>query len=444
MNPWRILLSFLALLGLALSSCSPSVPSPVVPAAEPPSGQTAASNLGRNLSPAVPAGDSAQLVADNTAFAFDFYAAVRGDDGNLICSPYSLSLALAMTYAGARRETERQMAATLHFSLPQERLHPAFNALDLELANRPAQAADVDPQNRFELSLVNALWGQQGLGFQPDFLDTLALNYGAGMRLVDYAADPEAARQAINRWTSQETRQRIEELLPRGILDYDTRLVLVNVIFFQAGWLFPFDETLTSQASFTRLDGSQVQVPRMAMRETPTLAYASGDGWQAVSLPYAGRMAEMVVIVPDPGRFTDFEAGLNAGRYAQILAGLQPRAVRVEMPAFEFSRDFMLRETLRQMGMDEPFTPGLADFSGMTTEEALFISQVVHKAFISVDEAGTEAAAATAVVMARESAVLSDAEVVLTIDRPFFFIIRDAPTGTILFLGRVLDPTAGD
>ncbi len=441
MNPWRVLFSSLVFLSLALSSCAPP-PASATPPGEPSSGQTAVSNRGRNLAPAVPPADAAQLTAGNTAFAFDFYAAVRGEGGNLIYSPYSLSLALAMTYAGARGETERQMAETLRFTLPQERLHPAFNALDLDLAARPEQAADVDPQNRFELSLVNSLWGQQGLGFQPDFLDTLALNYGAGMRLVDYAADPEAARLAINQWVSEETRQRIEELLPRDVIDRDTRLVLVNAIFFKAGWLFPFDEALTADAPFTRLDGSRVQAPRMAMREAPTLAYASGDGWQAAALPYAGRMAEMIVIAPEAGRFAEFEAGLDAERYSQILAAMQPRRVQVEMPAFEFRSEFMLRETLRGMGMDEPFTPGLADFSGMTTEEALFISQVIHQAFIGVDEAGTEAAAATAVVMSREAAVIPD--VVLTLDRPFIFVIRDVPSGTVLFIGRVLDPTAGE
>lgn len=441
MNPWRVLVSSLTLLGLTLSSCAAPPPSSSPPTASP-SGGMAASRLERNPAPAVPPADSARLAADNTAFAFDFYSAVRGEGGNLIYSPYSLSLALAMTYAGAGGETAAQMAETLHFTLPPERLHPAFNALDLDLAARPAQAAEVEPQNRFELSLVNSLWGQQGLGFQPDFLDALAFHYGAGMRLVDYVADPEAARLAINQWASQETGRRIEELLPRGVIDTDTRLVLVNAIFFKAGWLFPFDEQLTAAAPFTRLDGSQVQTPRMAMREAPTLAYGSGNGWQAVALPYAGRLAEMIVIVPEAGRFAEFEAGLDAETYNQILASMQPRSVQVEMPAFEFTGEFMLREALRSMGMDEPFTPGLADFSGMTSEEALFISQVIHQAFIGVDEAGTEAAASTAVVMSREAATIPD--VVLTVDRPFVFVIRDVPTGTILFLGRVLDPTAGE
>lgn len=422
---------------LALSACG------AVPASPAPSG-LAVSGLGRNLDLAVPAADTAQLVAGNTAFAFDFYAAVRGEQGNSIYSPYSLSLALAMTYAGARGETANQMAETLHFDLPPERLHPAFGALDLDLARRSAQTPAAESGRGFEFSLVNALWGQEGLRFEPDFLDTLALNYGAGMRLVDYVADPEGARQIINDWVESETHERIENLLPRGILDSDTRLVLVNAIYFKAGWQFPFDDARTAPAPFTRLDGSPVQTPMMAMGETQTLAYAAGEGWQAVALPYVDETAEMLVIVPDAGQFEAFEAALNAETYDRILAEMQPHRVQLRMPAFHFASQFMLRETLSGMGMPSPFTPGLADFSGMTSEEALFISQVVHQAFIGVDEAGTEAAAATAVVMSREAAVVTEPEVVLTIDRPFVFVLRDVPSGTILFLGRVLDPTAGE
>lgn len=424
-------------IALMLSACHP------VPASPSPSG-LAASGLGRNLDLAVPPADTAQLVADNTAFAFDLYRALHAADGNLFCSPYSISLALGMTSAGARGETLEQMRAALHFTLPDERLHPAFNALDLDLTRRAGQNAAAEADGGFELSLVNALWGQAGLRFEPDFLDALALNYGAGMRLVDYAADPEGARQTINDWVETETRERIEDLLPQGVIDSDTRLVLVNAIYFKAGWLFPFDEARTAPAPFVRLDGSSVQVPMMAMQETQSLAYAAGDGWQAVALPYVGGTAEMVVIVPDGGQFATFEAALNAETYDRILADMQPRQVQLRMPAFDFARQFMLRETLSGMGMPAPFTPGLADFSGMTLEDALFISQVVHQAFINVDEAGTEAAAATAVVMSREAAVIAGPEVVLTIDRPFVFIIRDVPSGTILFLGRVLDPMAGE
>lgn len=388
--------------------------------------------------------DLEALIAGNTAFAFDYHRAVTGRDGNLIYSPYSLSIALAMTYAGARGETAAQMSDVLHYTLPEERLHPAFNALDLGLAARSEQATDVDPERRFELSIVNSLWGQQDYPFLADFLDTLALNYGAGMNLVDYAADPETARLTINDWVSGQTRDRINDLIPQGVIDTDTRLVLVDAIYFKAAWLFPFSEALTKDAPFTLLNGTRVQAPTMALAEPASLAYSAGDGWQAVALPYAGGTAEMVVILPDEGRFAEFESGLDAERYRQVLGGMQPRLVGLSMPGFEFASDFMLRETLSGMGMPVPFTPGSADFSGMTDADSLFISQVIHKAFISVDEVGTEAAAATAVVMAREAAMVTEPDVILTVDRPFFFAIRDVSTGTVLFAGRVLDPTMGE
>jgi serpin B len=435
-----VLLGILIGAALLLSGCGGILPAATaVPVPEP-----ARSEHQRILDPGVAPADLQELVDGNTAFAFDFYRAAGGEGDNLVYSPYSLSIALAMTYAGARGETAVQMAGTLHYTLPGDRLHPAFNALDLDLARRPEQAADVDPERRFEQSIVNSLWGQQDYPFLVDFLDTLALNYGSGMNLVDYVADPEGARLAINDWVSEQTRDRINDLVPQGIITTDTRLVLVNAIYFKATWLFPFDENLTADGPFTLLDGTRVQVPMMAMNGLASLSYSKGDGWQAVALPYAGGTAEMIVLVPDEGRFDGFEAGLDAAVYDQVLSEMRPRLVQLTMPRFDFTSEFMLRDTLSGMGMPVPFTPGAADFSGMTAQEALFISQVIHKAFIGVDEAGTEAAAATAVVMARESAMLSEPDVILTVDRPFIFVIRDVSTGTVLFAGRVLDPTMGE
>ncbi|TET81990.1 MAG: serpin family protein, partial [Anaerolineales bacterium] len=198
------------------------------------------SDVGRVISPRVGTADLKELVVGNTAFAFDLYQTLRGEEGNLFFSPYSISLALAMTYAGARGETEQQMADTLRFTLPQDRLHPAFNMVDLELSSR---GEDVDEQlgEAFRLNIANSIWGQRGYDFLPEFLDVLALNYGAGLRLVDYVEAPEEARQIVNQWVSDQTEEKIKDLIPQGAIDSLTRLVLANAIYFNAGWFYPFE-----------------------------------------------------------------------------------------------------------------------------------------------------------------------------------------------------------
>ncbi|MBN2388135.1 MAG: serpin family protein [Anaerolineales bacterium] len=437
----RIGILILAAAAILLAACRPE---PILPTPVPDPG-TVHPPYARVLHPDVAASDLDELTAGNTAFAFDLYQALRGEADNLFYSPYSISIALAMTFSGARGETETQMANVLHFTLPPQRLHPAFNALDLELAGRPAELDYLDESQRFEFNLANATWGQMDEPFLPEFLDTLALNYGAGMYLTDFVSNDEAARLEINDWVSAETRERINDLIPQGVLSPDTRLVLVNAVYFRAGWQTPFAEHLTHDLPFTLLDGTRVDVPMMSCAELQQRAYAAGDGWQAVSLPYAGGLAEMVILVPEEGRFEEFEAGLSAESYAGILDGMNIRTVSLTLPQFEFTSDFSLKETLPAMGMTDAFLPGLADLSGMNgIPYDLFIMDVIHKAFIGVDENGTEAAAATAVIVGRESAMVGEPALVLTIDRPFIFIIRDVPTGTVLFLGRVLDPTGGE
>ncbi|MFH2101793.1 MAG: serpin family protein [Chloroflexota bacterium] len=422
----HILCVTMVVFSLVLSACGPEVEA------------IDASSLPRVSDPDADPGEVQALVAGNSAFAFDLYQALRATDTNLFYSPYSISLALAMTYAGARGETADQMAATLHLNLPDEDLHQAFNALDTDLASRPEQAVDVDEDQRFQLNIVNAIWGQQGYPFLEEFLDLLALNYGAGLRLADFVNAHEAARGEINDWVSRETNQRIEDLLAEGVLDPATVMVLVNAIYFKAAWQYPFSEPATRPQPFTLLDGTRVDVPMMSFSEPAQLDYRSGDGYQTVSLPYMGGLAEMVVLLPDEGSFPAFEASLTAERLVEILAGMETRSVALSLPKFEFTNDFNLDEKLPDMGMRDAFDAGLADFSGMDGNRLLFISAVIHKAFVSVDEEGTEAAAATAVVMTRSAMILADVE--LTVDRPFIFIIRDIPTGTILFIGRVLNP----
>jgi serpin B len=342
-----------------------------------------------------------------------------------------------MTYAGARSETAAQMANTLHFTLSPDSLHPAFNSLDLELARRGEGAKGKDGKG-FRLNIVNAIWGQNGYKFLPAFLDVLAENYGAGLRLLDFGQAPEESRLTINNWVSDQTEGKIKDLIPRGEIGPLTRLVLTNAIYFNAAWRLPFSKDRTADGPFYLLDGSKVTVPMMQQSES--LRYAAGPGYQAVELPYDGQQLAMLILLPGAGQLAAFEGSLNAEQVEAIGRGLAPKQVALTMPRFKYESSFKLNETLRAMGMADAFTPKVADFSGMDGTHDLFIGAVLHKAFVAVDEAGTEAAAATAVVMKLMSSPVSPVQV--TVDRPFVFLIRDLETGAILFVGRVVNPGA--
>ena len=408
----------------------------VVGCAEVPGTGVALSEKQRDTSPNVGASDSATLVDNNSEFAFDLYQALIHQDGNLFYSPYSISLALAMTYAGARGETEQQMANTLHFVLQQDRLHPAFNSLDLALASRGEGAKGKDDKG-FRLHIVTAIWGQKDYQFLPEFLDVLAENYGAGLRLLDFVREPDQSRITINNWVSDQTEGKIKDLIPQGVIDALTRLVLTNAIYFNAAWLNPFDKELTSNGTFHLLDSGDVTVPMM--RQTHSFSYATGDGYQAVELPYDGNQLSMVILLPDSGKFESFQNSLNAARVNHIVSDLQSQEVDLTIPKFQFESEFSLADTLAAMGMPAAFS-GDADFSGMTGNRELTISDILHKAFVSVDEAGTEAAAATAVVVGLTA--IPEQPVQVTVDRPFVFLIRDIQTGAILFVGQVVNPSA--
>ena len=407
-----------------------------------PSGQTPASQIVKSekqrvTKPSATESDLARLTAGNSAFACDLYQALRRKPGNLFYSPHSISLALAMTYAGARSATATQMANTLHFTLSPDSLHPAFNSLDLELARRGEGAKGKDGKG-FRLNIVNAIWGQNGYKFLPAFLDVLAENYGAGLRLLDFGQAPEESRLTINNWVSDQTEGKIKDLIPRGEIGPLTRLVLTNAIYFNAAWRLPFSKDRTADGPFYLLDGSKVTVPMMQQSES--LRYAAGPGYQAVELPYDGQQLAMLILLPGAGQLAAFEGSLNAEQVEAIGRGLAPKQVALTMPRFKYESSFKLNETLRAMGMADAFTPKVADFSGMDGTHDLFIGAVLHKAFVAVDEAGTEAAAATAVVMKLMSSPVSPVQV--TVDRPFVFLIRDLETGAILFVGRVVNPGA--
>jgi serpin B len=383
------------------------------------------------LSPSLDSVQGSDLVAGNTAFALDLYRMLLGEMGqeNALVSPYSLSLALAMTYAGARGETARQMAEALHYTLPQEQLHPAFSALDQALISRGEGAE----QEAFRLKIVNAIWPQQGVPFRDSFLDTLAEYYGAGLYPVDFARSEEA-RQAINDWVSEETEQKIEDLLPPGSITSNTALVLSNAVYYYAAWMHPFAEEATADGAFALLDGQQVTVP--TMHQVAPLGYAERPGVRAVELPYANGELSMVVLVPDGGMFEAFAQGLEPAELQAILSALTPTQVRLALPKFGFGAGFEAKDALVGLGMVDAFGDR-ADFSAMDGTKELFIDKVYHKAFIAVDEAGTEAGAASAVVMARKGSMV---EQEVEVSRPFVFLIRDVETGVILFLGHVVNP----
>ncbi len=409
----------------------------LVACAQPAAGEVIQSDKERETSPDVSETDLATLVEGNSAFAFNLYQALKEEaDGNLFYSPHSLSLALAMTYAGARGETEEQMADTLEFTLPQNRLHPAFNSLDLELARRGEGAEGRDGEG-FRLNIANAIWGQKDYQFLSQFLDLLAENYGAGLRVLDFVGAPEESRITINNWVSDQTEGRIEDLIPPGLIDALTRLVLTNAIYFNAAWQFPFLEELTENGPFFLTDGGEVTVPMMS--QVGLFGYTEGSDYQAIELLYDGGELSMVILLPEAGNFETFESSLDTQQVAEIIGEIETRQVTLTMPKFEFESEFSLGETLSAMGMPIAFS-GAADFSGMTGNRELFIADVVHKAFVSVDEAGTEAAAASAVVM--PISMPPEPPVEVTVNHPFIFFIYDIETGAILFVGRVVDPSA--
>jgi serpin B len=413
----------------------------LVACAQPVSGELIKSDKERVSNPDVSQTNLTTLVAGNSEFAFNLYRAIRNTDGNLFYSPHSISLALAMTYAGARGDTEQQMDDTLRFTLPSRQLHPAFNWLDIELASR-GEGAEGKDEGGFRLNIVNAIWGQKDYEFLSEFLDILAENYGAGLRPLDFIKAPEESRITINNWVSEQTEGRIEDLIPQGLIDTWTRLVLTNAIYFNAAWQYPFEESMTKDGPFYLLDGSKVTVPMM--KQTEHFGYTEGEGYQAVELPYDGRKLSMVILLPRKENFEQFEGSLDYQLVDSLIKALEYQRVSLTMPKFEFESEFRLKETLAAMGMPDAFVWPIADFSGMTGNRDLFIGDVIHKAFVSVDESGTEAAAATAVVMLPTAGPPEEPEeaVEVTVDRPFIFLIRDIETGAIVFVGRVVNPNA--
>ena len=440
---FTFLIAVIILLGLAgcVQTTSPTSATfpvittklPTTPVGTPVSFTVAKGDAPRVTAPNVTDAQLSTLVSGNNGFAFTLYQQLKKNSaGNMFYSPYSISTALAMTCAGAVGNTQKQISSALHFTLPQVQLHPAFNQLALDLAARGQNAQGTNGKS-FSLNITNALWSQQGFTIQPAFLNILAQNYGAGMNLLDFIKSPEDARVAINQWVSDQTNNRINDLLPQGSIDEATRLVLTNAIYFDAAWQYPFKKELTEDGKFNLLDGSAITV-RMMSNRSSGYGYVKGTGYQAVELPYSGKEIAMDIILPDAGKFNSFESSMTADEIAGIIGNLKTGDLRVTMPKFKFDSSFSLKNALSASGMSVAFTDS-ADFSAITDQPDFEIGDVVHKAFVAVDEAGTEAAAASGVIMEIPSLPIS-----ITVDHPFIFLIRDIQTGAILFVGRVMNP----
>jgi len=382
----------------------------------------------------------------NNEFALELYAKLRDGEGNLFFSPYSISTALAMAYAGARGRTESQMAEVLHF-LPigkpgaevpstlapgRQQFAAAFGKIIKELNKR-------GEKGRYELSVANALWGQKGYGFLEEFLELIESNYGGQLNEVDFIRATETARSTINAWVEKKTNNKIKNLIRKGVLDSMTRLVLTNAIYFKGNWARQFKEDETKDAPFTLVDGGKVDVPMM--NQTAEFGYMEAENFQGLELPYVGDELSMIILLPKQfDGLSEFEKTLTLENLSQRLARLRKRKVVVSIPKFKMTSQFGLAPVLKSMGMQDAFSPG-ADFSGISGQRDLFISAVIHKAYVDVNEEGTEAAAATAVTMRLTS--VGPAQIpVFCADHPFLFLIRDNHSGSILFIGRVTNPKA--
>jgi serpin B len=366
-------------------------------------------------------------------FALDLYEEIQDDPGNLFFSPLSISTALAMVYAGAGGNTARQMADVLHYHWDADAQHAAFGEL-LDQLNTAGE------EGEFELTVANALWGQEGFPLPQDYVDLILAHYDGGLEEVDFIADAEAARQTINGWVEDQTHDKIVDLIPAGVLTEATRLVLTNAIYFQSEWARQFDPDRTQSGIFTAESGEPVEASMM--RQESTFGYMERDGFQVLELPYEGGQQSMLILLPVANAGPIDPQSMAAERIPDNLndwlAGLEPQRVAVTLPQFEITDELGLKDILQSMGMVDAFED-CADLSGIGG--GLKVDDVLHKAFVEVDEAGTTAAAATAVIVGITS--VPPPGVPFVADHPFHFLIRDNASGTILFMGRVSNPGDG-
>jgi serpin B len=387
----------------------------------------AVARMGRSTEPVI---DTHSLVEGNSRFALELYAKLREAKGNIFCSPFSISSALAMTSLGARGKTAAQMSDVLHL--------PA--AAPAEFSAILGQLNGGTDKRGYQLNVANALWGQKGYGFRDEFLRTAKAHYGAGLNEMDFAADAEAARKTINGWVEKETRDKIKDLLAPGTIMADTRLVLTNAIYFKGDWADQFNKKATFDEPFFAGGDKSAKVPMM--HRTGHYTFFQNDDLQMLSAPYKGKELSMLFLLPrKKDGLADLESAATPDNVPKWIAKLYGTDVIVTLPKFKMTAEFKLVPTLRSMGMTEPFGP-TADFSGMSEKEGLLISDVIHKAFVEVNEEGAEAAAATGVVM-RPTAMPQGGPKPIPVfraDPPFLFLSRDNRNGSILFVGRVANP----
>jgi serpin B len=377
--------------------------------------------------------DTGAVVGGNNQFALDVYRRLAARGGNLFLSPFSISTALAMTYGGAEGKTAEEMASVLRFPFGRERLHPAFAALMKEV--RSGESQD------YQLSVANGLWAQRGYAFKEEFKTVVKTNYGAELRELDFAAAAEEARQLINAWVEKQTQGKIVDVIGPHDITPLTKLVLANAIYFRGRWADPFREQATEDAPFRVTPKQEVTVPMM--RRQKEFQYLETGSFQALRLAYKGGNLSMIVFLPRKvDGLPEFEKSLTTDKLAGWLTKLDWREVRVFLPRFRMTSAFTLNGVLSAMGMQQAFDAKAADFSGMTGGKDLFISLVIHKAFVDVDEKGTEAAAATAVLAPPTAAPGPPLPAVFRADHPFLFLIHDQRSASILFIGRVTNPKA--
>ena len=407
------------------------------------------SSLPYDDSPSYGAADMKNMLDGFSDYSFEFYHQVTAvqdfQNKNIFFSSYSIENALAMTWAGANNNTADEMADALHLSLPFHTFHTTLNALNVDINSRDDEVPFSG--DAFQLNLVNAVWSRSGYPFLASYLDILSQNYNAGVQTLDFRGNPDGSRLVINQWVEDQTHEKIQNLLPEGSISSDTAVVLTNAIYFKASWYHKFDEALTKVSDFTRLDNSTISSQMMCqMIDT---RFFQGEDFDAVELPYVSSRYEeyeypqelsMLLIIPHKGKFTSMESALDSSLIRSTLASLSLGQINLNLPKFEFDCEISCKNIMLNLGMTEAFDPGMADFSNMVDpgDSTPWIDEIYHKAFIAVDEKGTEAAAATAVVM--EDTAIPD-PVNIFVDKPFIFLIRDNITGTILFMGRVLDPS---
>jgi serpin B len=373
----------------------------------------------------------------NNKFAIDLMSKLSFGKQNTIISPYSINTALAMTYAGAREKTMTEMATVMHYSLNQEIFHPEFKNFSDFINSLSSKKAGFEN--------ANAIYAQKDYDFLKEFFTTIEKNYGSVLKFVDFhKGDREAIRLEINNWVEGKTHSKIKDLIAKNILNEDTRMVLVNAIYFLAEWEKEFKKDLTYEGLFNVLTSGkpEAKVTSSFMTTTDNFKYFLDTECAAIELPYSGNKFSMLVILPSINSNLDsFIKKMTYAKFKTIVDGLNHKQVELHLPKFKIETETELKDLLSEMGMPLAFS-NKADFSGMTGKYDLKIDKVIHKAFVEVDEKGTEAAAATAVVMIRKTAAVEEPEkLIFRADRPFLFFIKDTEKNSIIFMGSVINPT---